>query len=166
MRTLASFAVLMLVAACQTAPPEMTEAEIAQLEAEVLEWADAWMAAGEIPTPEDRCGAWRNLAHPDQVVRLRGGEPQGRAAWFDYCMGIQVNWQTFTGEWTETDVRVLSPDAVVFIGRSSGTWVHADGRVIRYPAGVQRLLLERAADGWGFTMHDNSNGPSEVVEGG
>ena len=36
MRTLSAFAVLLLFAACQTGPPEMTEAEIAQIEAEVL----------------------------------------------------------------------------------------------------------------------------------
>lgn len=35
MRTLAAFAVLVLVGACQTSPPEMTEAEKAQIEAEV-----------------------------------------------------------------------------------------------------------------------------------
>ena len=37
MRTLAAFAVLLLVAACQAPPPEMTEAEIAQAEAEVIQ---------------------------------------------------------------------------------------------------------------------------------
>ena len=41
MRTLAAFAVMLLVAACQTAPPEMTEAEIAQIEAEVMEAMEA-----------------------------------------------------------------------------------------------------------------------------
>ena len=37
MRTLAAFAVLLLVAACQSAPPEMTEAEIAQIEADAIQ---------------------------------------------------------------------------------------------------------------------------------
>ncbi|MCJ7629559.1 MAG: hypothetical protein MUO50_14380, partial [Longimicrobiales bacterium] len=37
MRVLAACAFLMLVSACQTAPPEMTEDEIAQIVAEVLD---------------------------------------------------------------------------------------------------------------------------------
>lgn len=49
MRTLAAFSVLLLVAACQAPPPEMTEAEAAQHEAEVRQeltslmdtWKDA-----------------------------------------------------------------------------------------------------------------------------
>jgi hypothetical protein len=72
----------------------------------------------------------------------------------------------YTGNWTETDVRVLSPDAAVFLGRMSGDWKHTDGTIYRYPAGAHRLLLERTVDGWRITMAENSNGPSEVVEEG
>jgi len=166
MRTLAALAVLLLLAACQTAPPEMTEAEIAQIEAEVTEWAETLLDGWGPGTTEERCAALQALAHPDHVVWLRGGEPRGPDAFFEYCMANQANWVSYTGEWTDTDVRVLSPDAVIFIGRTSGTWVHTDGRVTRYPAGVIRYLVERTADGWGFTMTDFSNGPSEVVEQG
>jgi ketosteroid isomerase-like protein len=43
MRTLFAIAVLVLVAACQTAPPEMTEAEIAQAESETRQAiAERW----------------------------------------------------------------------------------------------------------------------------
>jgi len=44
MRPLAAVAVLLLVAACQTVPPEMTEAEIAQYEAEVMREIDEQLA--------------------------------------------------------------------------------------------------------------------------
>ena len=38
MRAFAAFFVLLLVVGCQAPPVEMTEAEIAQIEAEVMEW--------------------------------------------------------------------------------------------------------------------------------
>ena len=167
MRTAAALAVLLLLAACQAPPPpEMTEAERAQIQIEVTEWAETMLDAMGPGTTEERCAAMQALAHPDRVVWLRGGEPRGPDGFFEYCLANQANWQGYTGEWTETDVRVLSPEAVIFTVRSSGTWLHADGRAIRYPAGVVRYLLERTADGWGFTMQDFSNGPSEVVEEG
>ena len=162
----AVLALLYVASSPMDQPAEMTPEEIAQIEAEVGEWAEAVMDAWGPGTTEERCGRVQAFAHPDRVVWMRGGEPRGSDGFFEYCMANQANWVSFTGEWTETNVRVLSPDAVVFIGRFSGTWVHTDGRVIRYPAGVMRHLLERTADGWGFTMQDFSNGPSELVEGG
>ena len=46
MRTLATFPVMVLVAACQAPPPEMSEAEMARIAAEVdsltVEWWEAW----------------------------------------------------------------------------------------------------------------------------
>ena len=47
MRPLAAFAVLFLVAACQTAPPEMTEAKKAQIQTEVSEGEGALTDASE-----------------------------------------------------------------------------------------------------------------------
>jgi hypothetical protein len=149
-----------------TAPAEMTEAEIAQIEAEVLEWAEAFMDGWEAGTPDARCEANLALVHPDHVTYLTGGAPQRKADWFDYCMGVHENWASFTGDWTETSVRVISPDAAVFLGRYDSTGENVNGRVIRYPAGAQLILVERTADGWGFTLHENSNGPTEVVEEG
>jgi hypothetical protein len=45
MRALAALAVLVLVAGCQTAPQEMTEAEVAQIQTEVAAVGDQWLAA-------------------------------------------------------------------------------------------------------------------------
>jgi hypothetical protein len=81
-------------------------------------------------------------------------------------MGPQQNYRGYTGSWTETDVRVLSPDAAVFLGQASGTWEHADGRFIRYPSSWQLMLVERTEDSWGMSILQYSNGPSEVVEEG
>jgi hypothetical protein len=166
MRTLFAVAVLLLVAACQAPPAEMTEAEIAQIEAAVLERAEAYLDAWAAGTPEDRCRATQAFFHPDHMVYLTGGAPQGRADHFDYCMGGQEDWRTFTGGWTETSVRVVSPDAAMFLGRMDNTWEHATGRIDHYPAGAQLLLFERAAEGWMITMYEWSNGPIEEAEQG
>lgn len=166
MRSLLSLSLLMLVAACQTAPPEMTEVELAQIEAEVMAWAEGWMDGWNTGTPEDRCAAAQALVHPDHVVYLTGGAPWKKADYFDYCMGVQQNWKSHEGAWTETDVRVLSPDAAVFLGRTETTWVRADDTIFVYPAGAQLILLERTADGWGVTLLEWSNGPRERTEEG
>jgi hypothetical protein len=144
---------------------EMTEAEIAQIEAEVREWADEFLNAWSGDT---RTGCEANLVrvHPDHVVFLRGGEPRRKADWLDWCLNTNEGLADFIGEWTDRQVRVLSPDAAVFIGRWSGTFVEESGRSIHHPAAAQRMLLERMADGWGMTFQQWSNGPSEVTEEG
>jgi hypothetical protein len=159
MRTLAAFALVLLFAACQAPSAEMTEAEIAQIEREVMEWGEAWMDAWAAGTPEDRCGATQAFIHPDHVAFLTGGAPHTKAGWFDYCMSTQENWLSYTGRWTDTTVRVLSPDAAIFLARFDATWVRADETVFAFPAGAQLILVERTAAGWGLTLFENSNGP-------
>jgi hypothetical protein len=144
----------------------MTEAEMAQIQAEVMEWADTWMDGWNTGTPEDRCAALQALVHPDHVVYLTGGAAWRKADYFDYCTGAQERWRSFTGSWTETDVRVLSPDAAVFVGRFEATWVRDDETIFAYPAGAQLILAERTADGWGATLMEWSNGPRERPEEG
>ena len=156
MRTLSAFAVLFLVTACQALPAEMTEAEIVQIEAEVLDWGEAWAAGWE---PENRCEILRALFHPDHVVHLTGGEPQGRDSWFEYCMNSYGTWVSFSGTWTDMNVRVISPDAAVLITRYDGTFEFANGTIDHRPAGGVLILVERTPDGWGATMWENSGGP-------
>jgi hypothetical protein len=160
MKRLIAFAGLVLLVGCQAPPAEMTEAEIAQIEAEVLEWADVWMAAWNAGPPPDRCEAALPLVHPQHVVRLSGGQPQTKADWLDYCVNFQENWPSHAAEWIDTDVRVISADAAILLGRYRADWVRADETVFDYPAAAQRILVERTADGWGFTFLQNSNGPN------
>jgi hypothetical protein len=165
MRALVAVVLLALISACQAPPAEMTEAEIAQVEAEVMEWAEGFLDAWRGDT---RTGCEANLVrvHPDHVVFLRGGEPRRKADWLDWCLSTNAGLEDFIGEWTDKQVRVLSPDAAVFLGRWSGTFVEDTGRRVHHPAAVQRIMVERMADGWGITMQQWSNGPSEVTEGG
>jgi hypothetical protein len=140
----------------QIAAQEMTEAQIAQIEAEVLEWAEAWMDSWNVDV---HCDATLPLIHPDHVVELTGGAPLKKAEWLEYCKRTNANIAGFTGVWTDTSVRVLSPDAAVFLGRFDGTWEYPDGRTNHRPAGAQLILVERTAEGWGLTLFENSNGP-------
>jgi hypothetical protein len=64
-----------------------------------------------------------------------------------------------SGSFTDMDVRVISPDAAVLIGRYDGTWEYANGNTAHYPTGAHLILVERTADGWGATLYENSNGP-------
>jgi hypothetical protein len=157
MRVFGAFLILVLAVGCQAPPAEMTEAERAQIEAEVLAWSEVWEEGWE---PANRCEILRALFHPDHPVRLAGGEPQGRDGWFEFCMSNYATWVSFSGTWGDREVRVISPDAAVLITRYDGTWEFEDGTTDRRPAGVHRILLERAPDGWGATFMQNSAGPS------
>jgi hypothetical protein len=156
MRSLSAFSVLLLVAACQAPPAEMTEAEVAQIEAEVTEWSEAWMDGWG---PENRCEIITAFYHPDHANRFRGGEPRGRDGVREWCEATTGNWASFSGNWTDIDVRVISPDAAMFTGRYDGTWEYTNGGTGHYPTGSHRILVERTVDGWGATMGVYSTGP-------
>jgi hypothetical protein len=143
----------------------MTEADVAQIEAEVMEWAEVYLDRWEGPAATG-CEGVQSLFHPEHVLYLAGGEHRRIADWFDYCMGRNAAVADYSGTWTDKDVRVLSPNAAIFLGRLSHNFGRADGTSDRYPAAAQRLLVERTADGWRITMFENSNGPRAEVEGG
>ena len=88
MQRLMAVAGLVLLVGCQAPPAEMTEAERAQIEAEVTEWGSAWAEGWE---PENRCEILQALFHPDHVVHLTGGQPEGRDGWFENCESTTAN---------------------------------------------------------------------------
>lgn len=158
MKTVFGFIVgaILLAMPLQTVAQELTPEQIAQIEAEVLEWGKAWADGWE---PENRCDIISALHHPDYVVRFSGGEPQRRDGWLEYCEGNMANWVSFSGIWSEMEVRVISPDAAVLIARYDGTWEYADGTTGHYPTGAHMILVERTSDGWGATIFQNFSGP-------
>ena len=79
MRALAAVTVLALVAACQAPSPEMTEADIAQIEAEVTELAEAWVNAWN--DVETDCETAIDHWHPDHMLYFSGGNRVDRAGW-------------------------------------------------------------------------------------
>lgn len=146
------------------APPEMTEAESAQIEAEVMQWAEAWM---EIWRAND-CELSRNAWHPTRIAQPRAGRTGVSVdEWIRQCTDQITNRASFSGEWTETEVRVISRDVALFMGSYNATYGYRDETPDRhYPTAAQVMLLERTETGWGLTFFVNSNGPYEGVEGG
>lgn len=164
MRALVAVAVLMFIAACQTAPPEMTEAETSQIEAEVMQLADGWIEAWK--DMDTDCENAEALLHPDYWVRIPAGEVRDVSEFPDYCASSTATRAGYSGDWTDKKVRVISPDAAVFIGTYSPTFSYNDGRPPRhYLNSVQRLLVERTETGWGISWMSFSNGPYEDLEG-
>ena len=96
-----------------------------------------------------------------------GGSRVGRDEWLDYCSQTTTNRASVSGSWTDTEVRVLSPDAAVFVGSYDSTMGYVDGTPTRHwPTANQVFLAERTANGWGISFFTNLTGPSEVVEEG
>lgn len=156
---------LLYVATVPTAQTEMTETEIAQIEAEVLELAEAWMDSWE--DVETDCETAIDLFHPEHMAHFSRGIRLDRAGWLEYCNRTAANRAELSGSWTNPEVRVLSSDAAVFVSSYDYTVSYnTDAPTRHYPTAAQVILVERTATGWGITTFSNFNGPSEVVEEG
>ena len=155
MRGLAAFAFLMLVAACQTAPPEMTEAGRGQIETEVVALMESAIE-GVRQLDVDMVMA---ACHPTDLGWVWSSVPRG----YDRVRELWVTWfenkEAWDGRWTETTVKVLNEDAAVFQGIYEATLTYEDGRIVRYPANASwTSLVERTTDGWKITMLDGGAG--------
>jgi len=163
MRTLAAVSVLLLVAACQAPPAEMTETEVAQIEAEVMELADTWLDTWRV---EVNCDVGLPLLHPDWLAMPYEGEIINRDEWHEMCLMRTANVASATFDWTNREVRVLAPDAAVFIGSYSATWEYLDGSpAVHVPISSQGGVAERTPDGWVWTFYSWSPGQGEEVGG-
>ena len=144
-----------------TAPPEMTEAEVAQIEAEVMEFVDAFLDAWRV---EVNCDSNLPLFHPDRLVMPYEGEIINRDEWHEMCLMRSANVASATFIWTSREVRVLAPDAAVFIGSYSATWEYRDGSPTGHvPTSSVGGVAERTPDGWVWTFYSWSPGPGEEV---
>ena len=155
-----------LLYSSDSAPPaEMTEAEIAQIEAEVLEFAEAWMDSWE--DMDTDCETAADLWHPEHSAYFSGGERVDHDGFIESCHRTTANRASVDGSWTDWEIRVLSPDAAVFLGSYESTMGYNDDSPTRHwPTANQAILVERTATGWGISFFTNFNGPSEVVEEG
>jgi hypothetical protein len=80
------------------APPEMTEAETAAIQADVLVAAEAWMDSWK--DVETDCETAVDSWHPEHMAFYSGGIRVDRAGWTDYCnrtTAIRASWD---GSWT------------------------------------------------------------------
>jgi ketosteroid isomerase-like protein len=97
MRALAAVGILMILAGCQAPPAEMTQAEIAQMEAEVTQViADRWAGFWESVVAKDY-EEWASYWTSDTRVLQTGVDMSG-TAWFDYVRELfesGAQWHTF-----------------------------------------------------------------------
>jgi hypothetical protein len=154
MRRPLTLAALMIVGACQAVPPELTEEEIAQIEAQVLEaiernfegfrQLDLEMAL----EPMDTEISWSWSSVPLDYSQMREATANALA-----------QFEAYEGEFTPVALRVLTPDAAVIQFTYECTLTYADGRMFYYPGNVtQTNLLERRPDGWKFTLGSQTLG--------
>jgi hypothetical protein len=166
MRALAAVGILMILAACQAPPPEMSEAEISQIQSEVEQVAHDWIANwGDVDTCEIATG----FVHPEYISISRAGvfarsldEQRGN------CELNRANRESVTANWTSTNVRVISANAAVFTGNWEGTFHYRDGTPARhYAHSATTILFERMDTGWGITFLVTTNdSPQPVSEEG
>jgi hypothetical protein len=113
------------------------------------------------------CETAAELWHPEYGAYYSQGERVDREGFIESCHRTTANRASVEGSWTSTEVRVLSPDAAVFIGAYESTMGYLDGSPTRHwPNAHQIILAERTETGWGITTFSNFNGPAEVIDEG
>lgn len=151
MRTLPACFFLMLVAACQTAPPEMTEAERAQIRSEVEAVGDQWMAAVSGIDAE----AFLGLFDPANTYAVDGAYYANYEDWTGRIERLFSTWQEVNWTWATTRVDVLCSDAAMFVGQTEGTRTRTDGTTSDANAGIT-LLIRRIEGVWKITFQGSA----------
>ena len=147
-----------------SAPTGMNNLEIYQIETEVLEHADAWL---DVFQGEIDCDAGLDLLHPDRLAMLHEGWLFNRAKWHEMCSIRTANVASVSMNWRTKEVRVLTPDAAVFVGSYSSTWEFRDGSPARHvPVSSLIGVAERTPDGWVYTAYSYSDSRLRPVEEG
>lgn len=115
----------LIACAAETAPPqELTNADRGQIQAEVLDWSDQWLAAA---TGLDAQGVAGLMDQADAHFMMEGAY---NATWQDFLTSTQrdflglAEWQ---GEWGMRRIDVLAWDAALFVGETVGRVRLSDG---------------------------------------
>ena len=146
-----------------TAPTEMTEAEIAEIEAEAQEALDGMLEAwGELD-----CDKVQALYHPEFSWYAGTGRIIEYAGVRGACESFVEGKDAWKGYFTEMHLRVLSRDLVQFSNLMGDTIWFSSGRVVQWPGNCANVgVLEHTVQGWKQIVAAQKCGPSEVVEEG
>jgi hypothetical protein len=143
------------------AGPEMTEAERAQIEAEVTEAAAGLLESFRTLDAE----AVAEWFHPTETSWASNGTIYDRAGLIEFLGSFLEPIESFDGAWVETTVKVLNPKAAMFQGRYQGTDHFKDGRILHWPGNANyTMLMERTPEGWKATIGNWSSGAGQEVE--
>ena len=144
------------------AEPEMTEAEIAQIEAEVWAATDANFEGFRQLDPALAMEVW----HRD-VSWSWSSRPLNYDQLLQQTTDVLQSFSSYEGAFTPVAVRVLSPDAAVGQFTYECTITYPDGRVVHYPNNVTMTnLMERTPQGWKATLGSQTVGTPEITEAG
>jgi len=153
--------VLFFLWASPTAPPaEMTEAEIAQIEAEVNQVLDDLMAAWNAEDLE------RSLAPfgSDDLHIVWATDVDTNPAMFRERMVDIWEWvPEWEGEWDYKHVKVISPASALFLGRFHATLAYSSGDTRSWQPSLT-CLLELGDSGWKITVAHHVLGQSTLAE--
>ena len=145
-----------------TATPEMTDAEVAQIEAEVMESMGTYVD-GYREMDMEKVGS---VAHPDFLTYPYSGRVVNRSEFVETSLAWAEGKESWAISWVDTNVRVLSPDLAVFSGTSVDTLTFSDGRAFYHPSNAYAFLFERTPDGWKLSMGGPSAAPRQPIEEG
>lgn len=160
---LAVIALLYIGPAPNAPPAEITEAEVAQIEVEVMTWSDEWIEGAR----NQDANAVASLLDPDKAqyvinATLHSGWEECVSA----LEGLYSGWETWRGEWSGRSVEVLGPDVAALMGQTRGPLTLVNGT-----EGINQVrlsfLLRKRADGW-KAVYGHGSGvftPDPVEEG-
>jgi hypothetical protein len=139
----------------------MTEAEIAQIEAEVTGTA-ADLLESFRTLDAATVGEW---FHPTETSWASNGTVVDHAGLVEFLVSFLGTMESWDGAWVETRVKVLNPNAAMFQGRYEATDYLADGRVLHWPGTANfTMLMERTPEGWKATIGNWSNDSGQEIE--
>ena len=155
MRIIVALAILSLVASCQTTTPEMTSADRAQVEAEVNEWADGFLAAFADLNPDKMTSFWTQDGISSVSFARRMTSSAEMADFYD---GLLSGWTSSQAEWMPGIViDVISPTTAVFQGSSRQATTNSEGVSL-----VQLIhfthYLKKVDGAWKIQMNHVSGG--------
>jgi ketosteroid isomerase-like protein len=130
----------------------MTNAERGQIQAEVMAWADQFLEAA---TNLDAAGVAALFDQDDGHFMAGTTYRPNSQAHFDGTQELYAGWDAWEAVWGTKRIDVLSPEAALFVGETSGTLMLRDGSefdrrtamtfVLRKKDGVWRGLYGHAA---------------------
>lgn len=127
MRAIPGVFLFLLLAGCagDSAPSqEMTNAERGQIQAEVLNWSDQWLAAG---TSLDAQGVAALFDEADGHFTEGGVYQPNWQAMLEHSQELYGSWEEWQAEWGSRRVDVLAPDLALLVGETVGTIRRGEG---------------------------------------
>ncbi len=159
MRLLA-LSLVVLVGACQPAPPQMTDAERSEIEAAVTEGLETWLEGAN--TLDAALGT--SMVDPEADFVDFGTHYQNRADLREGWAGSFSRFQSWDSAWDDVQIDVIRTDLALFFGRFTLSRRYLDGRLQESSPYIWITgRFELSETGWKLT-HGHLSGAVRIVE--